>query len=229
MTLEPKTANAAVEAVAVPLDVIAPRGRPRSEGAHRAILNAFQELLIEVGFARLRLEHVAARAGASKATIYRRWRSKEELAIELLHELSSPSLVIPDSGDTRAELVTVTQSCIGRLTESDFGPVVRSMLCEIAANPTVGDRFRAVVVQARRDEVRRVIERGIDRGDLPRETDPDVATELLLGPIYFRLAFGGALDREFGEKVVDALLPKRSATRARVATTRSASTPTPES
>ena len=59
--------------------------------------------------------------------------------------------------------------------------------------------------------------------------DPDVTTELLIGAIYFRLAFGGALDREFGEKVVDALLPKRSATRARVATTRSASTPTPES
>lgn len=149
---------------------------------------------------------MAARAGASKATIYRRWRSKEDLAVELLHELAAPFLAIPDSGDTRAELVTVTQSCIGRLTESDFGPVVRAMLCEIAANPTVGDRFRAVVVQARRDEVQRVIERGIARGDLPPSMDPEIATELLIGPIYFRLVFGGALNRDFGEKVVNALL-----------------------
>jgi AcrR family transcriptional regulator len=205
MSLEPGGTGGAD---AAPLAVVAPRGRPRSEMVHRAILRAFHELLIQDGFAHLRLEHVAARAGVSKATIYRRWASKEELAIELLHELAAPFLAIPDSGDTRAELVTVTQSCIGRLTESDFGPVVRAMLCEIAANPTVGDRFRAVVVQARRDEVRCVVERGIARGDLPSSTDPDVATELLIGPIYFRLVFGGALDRQFGEKVVEALLPR---------------------
>jgi AcrR family transcriptional regulator len=208
MSLEPEGGSGGADAAPVAAAAVAPPGRPRSEMAHRAILQAFHELLIRDGFARLRLEHVAARAGVSKATIYRRWASKEELAIELLHELAAPFLAIPDSGDTRAELVTVTQSCIGRLTESDFGPVVCAMLCEIAANPTVGDRFRAVVVQARRDEVRHVVERGIARGDLPSSTDPDVATELLIGPIYFRLVFGGALDGEFGEKVVDALLPR---------------------
>jgi len=211
MSLDPRATEASANAAPGPLAVVPPRGRPRSDSAHRAILEAYRELLIEVGFARLRLEHVAARAGTSKATIYRRWHSKEELAIELLHELATPFLAIPDSGDTRAELVTVTQSCIGRLTESDFGPVMRAMLCQIAANPTVGDRFRAMVVQARRDEVRRVIERGIARGDLPASTDLDIVTELLIGPIYFRLVFGGALDREFGEKVVDALLPRNGA------------------
>jgi AcrR family transcriptional regulator len=211
MSLDPRATETGADAVPVPLPVVPPRGRPRSDSASRAILEAFRELLVEVGFARLRLEHVAARAGTSKATIYRRWHSKEELAIELLHELATPFLAIPDSGDTRAELVTVTQSCIGRLTESDFGPVMRAMLCQIAANPTVGDRFRAMVVQARRDEVRRVIERGIARGDLPASTDLDIVTELLIGPIYFRLVFGGALDREFGEQVVDALLPRNGA------------------
>jgi AcrR family transcriptional regulator len=206
MNLEPKAQSAG--AARVPSMALAPHGRPRSESAHRAILTAFRELLVEDGFAQLRLEHVAARAGASKATIYRRWRSKEELAIELLHELATPFLAVPDSGDTRAELVTVAQSCIRRLTESDFGPVVRAMLSEIAANPAIGDRFRAVVVQARRDEIRHVIERGIARGAVSPSIDPDVATDLLIGPIYFRLVFGGALNAEFGEKVVDALLSR---------------------
>jgi transcriptional regulator with XRE-family HTH domain len=114
MSLEPKPGSTVGEATPVPLTVLAPRGRPRREGAHRAILEAFRELLIEDGFARLRLEHVAARAGVSKATIYRRWRSKEELAIELLHELAAPFVAIPDAGDTRGELVAATQSCIGR-------------------------------------------------------------------------------------------------------------------
>jgi Tetracyclin repressor-like, C-terminal domain len=79
------------------------------------------------------------------------------------------------------------------------------MLCK-AADPTVGDRFRAVVVQARRDEVQTVIEGGIARGDLPASLEPEIATELLIGPIYFRLVFGGALNRDFSEKVVDASL-----------------------
>src|SRR5712691_6334503 len=58
------------------------RGRPRSEEAHQAILDAARDLFIQDGFANLRLEHVAARAGVGKATIYRRWSSKEELALE---------------------------------------------------------------------------------------------------------------------------------------------------
>jgi AcrR family transcriptional regulator len=202
-----------LESEPVSLAVLPARGRPRSERAHRAILEAFCELLVEDGFARMRLEHVAARAGASKATIYRRWRSKEDLALELLQELAAPYLAVPDSGDTRQELLAVAQNCIGRLTESDFGPVIRALLCEIAANPAVGDRFRAIVVQARRDEVRRVIERGIARGDLPASTDPEIAPELLIGPLYFRLAFGGALDREFGEQVVDTFLSGKAPAR----------------
>jgi len=211
MSLDSRATDTGADAAPVPLPMVAPRGRPRSENANRAILEACRELLIEVGFARLRLEHVAARARVSKATIYRRWHSKEELAIEVLHELAAPFLAIPESGDTRAELVAVAQACIARLTDSDFGPVVRAVLCEIAANPAVGDRFRAVVMHDPRDEVRRVVVRGMVRGDLPASTDLDVATELLIGPIYFRLVFGGALDREFGEKVVDALFPRNGA------------------
>src|SRR4249919_1354171 len=70
------------------------RGRPRSDAAHRAILDAARELLVQDGFASLRLEHVAARAGVGKATIYRRWRSKEELAFDLLLELATPHIAI---------------------------------------------------------------------------------------------------------------------------------------
>ena len=69
-------------------------GRPRSERAHQAILAAARELLIEEGFASLRLEHVAARAGVGKATIYRRWASKEALAQDLLTQLAGPHIEV---------------------------------------------------------------------------------------------------------------------------------------
>src|SRR6266508_3542311 len=161
------------------------RGRPRSDVAHRAILDATRDLLIEDGFAGLRLEHVAARAGVGKATIYRRWASKEALALDLLMELAGPHISVPDTGDTHAELLAAVTNPMRALTDSPFGPVFRALLSQIAINPLLGDPFRASVVQARRDEVARVLARGVDRGDLRADVDPVVATELLVGPVYF--------------------------------------------
>ena len=88
-----------------------------------------------------------------------------------------------------------------------------SVAGEIAANPDLGDPFRETVVQARREEVARVVARGIARGDLRPDTDPDVATELLVGPVYFRLMFGGELSLAFAERVVDAYLRGHSVAR----------------
>lgn len=184
----------------------AQRGRPRSDRAHRAILDATRELLIEDGFADLRLEHVAARAGVGKATIYRRWPSKEALALDLLMELAGPHIAIHETGDTHGELLAAVTNAMRALTETPFGPVIRALLSQIASNPSLGDPFRASVVQGRRDEVARVIARGVTRGDLRSDVDMDVATELLVGPVYFRLMFGGELTQDFAERVVDAVL-----------------------
>jgi AcrR family transcriptional regulator len=170
------------------LTTVTRRGRPRSDEVHRRILDATRELLSEDGFSDLRLEHVAARAGVGKATIYRRWGSKEALAQELL-----------------AELLAAVVNPMRAVTETPFGPVIRALLSQIAVNPTLGDPFRATVVQARRDEIARVIARGVARGDLRQDANVDVATELLVGPVYFRLMFGGELDDAFAERIVDAV------------------------
>lgn len=184
----------------------APKGRPRSREVHRRILDAARELLTEDGFADLRLEHVAARAGVGKATIYRRWDSREALAAELLAELAGPHIEVRDSGDTRSELLAVVVNPMRAVTETAFGPVIAALLSQIAINPTLGDSFRGSVVQARRDEVARVVRRGISRGDLRPDADIDLATELLVGPVYFRLMFGGILDEDFANRVVDNVL-----------------------
>jgi AcrR family transcriptional regulator len=181
-------------------------GRPRSERAHQAILTAARELLIEKGFAAMRLEHVAARAGVGKATIYRRWASKEALAQDLLSHLAAPHIAVADTGNTRAELLAAVINPMRAVTETDFGPVIRALLSQIASNPSLGDPFRASVVEARRAEVTRVIQRGIARGDLRADADAGVATELLVGPVYFRLMFGGVLDHDFAERVVDSVM-----------------------
>lgn len=182
------------------------RGRPRSDRVHRAILDAAREMLIADGYTKLRLEHVAARAGVGKATIYRRWATKEALALELVMELASPHIAIADTGDTREELLAATMNALRAITETPFGPVIRALLSQIAINPGLGDPFRATVVQGRREEIARVVERGMARGDLRRDAPVDLATELLVGPVYFRLMFGGQLDAEFAGRIVDAVL-----------------------
>ena len=182
------------------------KGRPRSDRVHRAILDAFRAVLSEDGFADLRLEHVAARAGVGKATIYRRWASKEALAQELLAELAAPHIAVAEADDTRTELLAAVLNPMHAVTDTPFGPVIRALLSQIAVNPTLGDPFRATVVQARRDEIARIIGRGIARGDLRPNADVDIATELLVGPVYFRLMFGGELSRDFANRVVDTVM-----------------------
>jgi AcrR family transcriptional regulator len=181
-------------------------GRPRSNVVHRKILDATRDLLSEEGFTNLRLEHVAARAGVGKATIYRRWGSKEALAQELLAELAGPHIAIADTGDTREELLAAILNPMHAVTDTPFGPVIRALISQIAGNPTIGDPFRATVVKARRDEIARVVARGIERGDLRPDADPEIATELLAGPVYFRVIFGGELNADFADQVVDSVI-----------------------
>jgi AcrR family transcriptional regulator len=200
------------------------KGRPRSDEVHRRILDATRDLLSEDGFSDLRLEHVAARAGVGKATIYRRWGSKEALAQELLAELAGPHIAVAETGDTRAELLAAVLNPMRAVTDTPFGPVIRALLSQIAVNPTLGDPFRATVVQARRDEIARVVRRGIARGDLRPDADPEIATELLVGPVYFRLMFGGALTPAFANRIVDSVLRGYSAGPGTSVTSRSSGT-----
>ena len=114
------------------------RAGPGVTGRTGPILDAARELLIEEGFAGLRLEHVAARAGVGKATIYRHWGSREELALELLVELAGPHIPVADTGDTRQELLAAVMNPLRALTETPFGPVIRALLSEIAMDPALG-------------------------------------------------------------------------------------------
>jgi hypothetical protein len=103
-------------------------------------------------------------------------------------------------------LTAVAADVVARLTETDFGLVIRRLLCEIASNEAVSEAFRAIVIDARVNEVRAVTDRGIARGDLRPDADAEITTEVLVGSIYARSLFGGTPDREYAEVVVDALL-----------------------
>src|SRR4051812_13224719 len=183
------------------------RERRRDRDRRTAILDATRQLLVEGGVQRLTIEGVAARAGVAKTTIYRRWRSRDELAFAVLLELVD-LLAVPDVADTRRELVYLVDSVVRVLGSTMMGGIMQGLVSDLVADTARQHAFREQVVGARVTELRKVVERGVRRGDLRADTDVDLMYELLLGPVYFRLLLSGApLEDGLAERLVDAVLP----------------------
>jgi AcrR family transcriptional regulator len=191
-------------------------GRPRDPGADRAILDAAAELLAGEGYRAMSIEAIATRARVSKTTIYRRWRSKEELVIELLSQVAAEMMPVADLDNTRAELVQLVAHTIERLTETPAGGMIQGLVSELPRNPTLRGLFGERLVGLRRAEVGKVIRRGIARGDLRADANAAIAHELLLGPVYYRLLLSGErLDLRFAERIANAFLRGAAPSRQR--------------
>ena len=175
-----------------------PDGRSRAARTEKAILDATRELLAEGGVHQLTVEGVAARSGVAKTTIYRRWRSKDELALAVLLDMVARVVEVPDVGDVRQELITFVDGAVRILGTTLMGRVMQGLVSDLATDPQLGRLFRERVVAFRVSEMRRV-RPGVD---------VDLVHELLFGPVYYRLLLsGGALDEGLAERIVDAVLP----------------------
>ena len=163
-------------------------GRPRSEEAHKAILDATLELLIEVGFSALTVEGVATRAGVGKATIYRRWPSKLPLVIEAFSQL--PQLEEVDTGNLVDDLKKMLRSYLQLFYTTPLAAVLPSLAGERAHDPQLWERFDSVI-RSRRQPLVRALERAAERGELSPDLDLDLAADLIVGPIAVRLFFTG--------------------------------------
>lgn len=179
-------------------------GRPRSEEAHRAILDATLELLVEVGFSALTVEGVASRAGVGKATIYRRWASKVPLIIEAFREL--PGLEDVDTGGVREDLEGMLRSYLQILGSTPLATVVPSLVGERAHNPELSKLIEPIL-RDRRQPIIRALRRAVKRGELRADVDLDLAADMLFGPILMRLFFTGArIHPRLSRPIVDAAL-----------------------
>jgi AcrR family transcriptional regulator len=167
-------------------------GRPRSEEAHQAILDATLELLAEVGFSALTVEGVAGRAGVGKATIYRRWASKLPLVVEAFSGL--PALEDVDTGSLEGDLTTMLRNYLELFLSTPLATVLPSLAAERAHNPALGELMDPLM-SGRRQPLRRAFERGIARGELAPDLNIELASDLVVGPIAVRLFFRGSLIR----------------------------------
>src|SRR5262245_65130938 len=123
----------------------------RRQRSEKAILEAAQELIAEVGVSGLTIEGVAARSGVAKTTIYRRWRDKDELALAILVERTATVSPPRDVGDTRKELLTFLRTAKQVIRP---GGVAQELASAIATQPHLGRTYRARIVDVRRSELK---------------------------------------------------------------------------
>lgn len=164
-------------------------GRPRSDVARKAVLEATNALLEEVGFSRLTMEGIAARAGVGKATVYRWWPTKGAVAMEAFLEAVSPRLAFPRTEDAAAD-ITSQMRRLARLYRGATGRVVCEMIALGQADPDTLDAFMQGYMLPRREAAKEVLRRGIAAGQLRADVDLDHAIDALYGPIFHRMLLG---------------------------------------
>ena len=183
------------------------RGRPRSEQARRAILDAAGELMLEGGLAAASVEAIAARAGVSKATIYKWWPSRGAVALDGFLDRVQHSIVIPEGASTVEALVHQLDELVKLFRDSGVGPLMRAITSQAESDPEVAEAVRERWLAPRRAVAVDVLRTGIERGELRADLDIDAVLDLLYGAVYYRLLYEqGPLSPTLAETLVSVVL-----------------------
>ena len=178
----------------------------RGRGREPAIREAALELLAEVGYDRMSMDAVAARAHASKATIYRRWPGKAELVIDAVRCRAAHTLDPPDTGSLRGDIIAtlgVTAKGIGSTDADLMAGVLRAM----RSAPDLADCVRAQLVEQKRYVGRTLVARAAARGEVPADAGAEVFHETAPALMFFRLLVTGEpIDDDFLAHVADDVL-----------------------
>jgi len=192
---------------------VARRGRPRDGAVDRRVLSAAWGLLHEGGYAALNVDEVAERAAVAKTTLYRRWPTKDHLAVAVAAQILG-EVPIPDTGDLRRDLTDFAAALAASLNRlrmaGHYGGASAGLAAEIVAatarHPDIGEAVRAGFAQ-RHVMARARLQRATEREGLRQDLDHAVAIEQIVGPIYYRILISGApVDRDYAERLVDAVL-----------------------
>lgn len=162
-----------------------PPGRPRSEHARLAILRSTLKLLEENGFSEFTIEEVADRAAVGKATVYRWWPNKGALIADAFASSATPTLHFPDTGSVGKDMSQQMRQLI-KVFSGPQGRIVSAILGAGQSDPELVEAFRERFLMPRRREAYATLRRGIVRGELRRDIDPDLLLDSLYGPIYMR-------------------------------------------
>jgi AcrR family transcriptional regulator len=179
-------------------------GRPRSEEARQAVLAAAFEMAAEHGPAGLRMEAIAKRAGVSKETLYRWWRSKADVLLEALAERGERTIPMPDSGSLAEDMRTFMRATAAS-ADAPTQRILRALAAEAASDPEQATLVRDRFIARRRAALGELLDRAVQRGELD-QAQAETALDLVFGSLWYRLIFGiGPLDRDWADGVAAAI------------------------
>ena len=178
----------------------------RGEHARRRVLRAALDVLAEHGSLGFTIEAVAQRAGASKATLYRRWASRRELLVEAMDEFASRPLPQPMTGNVHSDLLEFMRSGQSLLREQLFPRLMAAFIDAAERDPTL-QHMHAAISESRRQPLRRVLIEARARGEIPPSADLELAIDLLAAPgFYRRFVAHQPFDEVYAAAVVDHVL-----------------------
>jgi AcrR family transcriptional regulator len=160
-------------------------GRPRDARADGAIIEATLHTLATAGFTGLSMEAVAARAKVGKATLYRRWSTKNTLIADALATLVETAEPV-DTGSLRDDLVAWLNTVRRHNLQTLAGRIMPRLLAEREAHPELFETYRQQVMEPFRQQAAKVLTKGIAAGELPVDLDIDLITDMLVGPVAYR-------------------------------------------
>lgn len=177
--------------------------RSRSVRAHEEVLKAALKLITDRGIDVTSVDAIAEASGVSKATIYRHWRTKEEICLEAISKVEGEFPVF-DSDDPRSDLIELLR-CVARARKPEtMGKLWPRIVGYAVGNPAFGNALRARFDEPRHAQVSRLVTRAIFQGQLRRDLDLNSASDMLLGPIMYRWLQKSIVPPDLPEKVVDA-------------------------
>ncbi|GAA4532974.1 TetR/AcrR family transcriptional regulator [Amycolatopsis samaneae] len=153
----------------------------------QAITEAVLDELAETGFGRLSMEAVAKRAGVGKSALYRRWPSKHDMVTAVVSEFSVARAEVEDTGSLRGDLLLTLKALHEWITHPRFSRILPDLIAEGARNSTQADIMRDSIGVPRRERGEAMFHRAIARGELPEDTDLEMALDVLAAPMYWRL------------------------------------------
>jgi AcrR family transcriptional regulator len=188
-------------------DVRVRAGRPRDPACDAAILQATLDLFAEHGYSGVSMDGVAARAGVGKATIYRRYSSKAELVVEAVRCGAQLEDRLPDTGDLRADLISMMRPLLDRL-RGDDAKVMVMFAVERLREPELADEFDRSVIGKKREHIRHLVRSAIERGDLPADSDADLIAEAPGAFLWHHAIYNLPMDDALLGRIVDLVLPR---------------------
>ena len=179
-------------------------GRPRCPESHAAVLAAARKQLEQDGYAKISIEGLARESGVGKPTIYRWWATKGAIFREIYVVDAVKYLGNIDTGSLTGDLRKILQGICHLFATRLHGQAFAGMFAEAQLDDRTMKDFQQGIRSIRERGLRGAIVRGIQRGELPRNYDPDFGNDLLFGPILYRLMLkSGPLDRKFANAIVD--------------------------